>query len=109
MKQIQFAIENATLIINLPTDIYSKEAILNSIYWQLGNFKVFFAKTNENGYKISIDIRNVSKDRLDTFKHEFSSDLIDFELREIINHESQNVKELIIAKAFSDGLLDDLQ
>jgi hypothetical protein len=35
-------------------------------------------------------------------------DLIDFSLRETINRETTNIRELLIAKAFSNGEYDEI-
>jgi hypothetical protein len=35
-------------------------------------------------------------------------DLVDFNLRDIVTKETQNVRDLLIAKAFSNGEFDEL-
>ena len=35
-------------------------------------------------------------------------DLVDFQLRQIIHEETHNLRDLIIAKAFANGNLDEL-
>jgi len=50
----------------------------------------------------------LSLQQKESLKNSFSNELLDYELREVVNRETKSIRELIIAKAFANGALDDL-
>ena len=46
---------------------------------------------------------------LQLYQQKLTRDLIDFNLRDIVTKETQNVRDLLIAKAFSHGEFDEVQ
>lgn len=91
------------------TSLYSKEAILKCLYWFGDKFhtNVSLADTS---YQISLKPlanANVKEDELDLYLQKLERDLIDFQLRDTITKETQNVRDLLVAKAFSNGEFDE--
>jgi hypothetical protein len=50
----------------------------------------------------------LSSDELENLLLKVERDLVDFNLRDIVTKETQNVRDLLIAKAFSNGEFDEL-
>ena len=49
----------------------------------------------------------MKEDELDLYLQKLERDLIDFQLRDTITKETQNVRDLLVAKAFSNGEFDE--
>lgn len=100
---------NSTIIsLFLDSQIYSKEAILKGLYWFSADFLVelksgndFFQVTLKPIEKKTVDEMKVQYERLNQL-------MVDFQLRQIIHSETENIRDLIVAKAFSNGQLDEL-
>lgn len=108
MQQIIFKEDGTFLNIFIPQRLYSKEAILNFLYWKLHESSVHFSVFSDKEFQVSIELSAFSIAQIDEFKKTLSNELIDYELREIVQNQTKNVRELIIAKAFANGTLDDL-
>jgi His-Xaa-Ser system protein HxsD len=52
-------------------------------------------------------IPTLKKKNLELYQQKLERDLIDFNLRDIVTKETQNVRDLLIAKAFSNGEFDE--
>lgn len=109
MEKIKIHRTKKNLKILIPRALYSKEAILNCLYWHLDKPNVQFSLASNENYLININATNLSLLQLDNIENTFTNELIDFELREIVRRETINIKELIIAKAFANGALDNLK
>jgi His-Xaa-Ser system protein HxsD len=107
MKKIKINRTKKSLKILIPQALYSKEAILNCLYWHLDKPHVQFSLTSDENYLVSINATNLSLLQIENIENTFTNELIDFELREIVSRETTNIKELIIAKAFANGALDN--
>ena len=108
MEQIVFKEDDKFLHIFIPRRLYSKEATLNCLYWKLNELNIRFSIYSEREFQVSIDLKNLSLHQKENLKDTFSNDLLDYELREIVHRETKSIRELIIAKAFANGALDDL-
>lgn len=109
MQQIIFKEDDTFLNIFIPKKLYSKEAILNFLYWKLNESFIHFSIFSDKEFQVSIELSAFSVQQIDDFKKTISNELIDYELREIVSKETKNIRELIIAKAFANGTLDDLE
>ena len=109
MEQINFKEDGKSLYIFIPRKLFSKEAILNCLYWRLGRSQVQFLQFSEEEFQVSLNLSRLSNKQIINLKTTFTNDLIDYELREIVSKETRNLRELIIAKAFANGTLDDLE
>jgi His-Xaa-Ser system protein HxsD len=69
------------------------------------------AKPENVTYRVSvkpISTMQLSSDELENLLLKVERDLVDFNLRDIVTKETQNVRDLLIAKAFSNGEFDEL-
>ena len=86
----------------LDAQSYSLEAVKKCLYWYSDRLS-FDIKCIENQITINIEPINgeSSNDINDILIKEIKSDIIDFEVRQIVNNETKIVKQLLIAKAFA--------
>ena len=108
MEQIIFKEDDKFFKIFIPQRLYSKEAILNCLYWKLNDCNIRFSVFSEREFQVSLDLTALTLQEKESLKNTFSNELLDYELREVVNRETKSIRELIIAKAFANGALDDL-
>lgn len=102
-------IHNGTIELEISGNLFSKVTVLKTLYWFGDKFLVDIAP-KENNYLVSLkplSSSNLSNDDLEHYLQKVQRDLIDFSLRETINNETTNIRELLIAKAFSNGEYDE--
>lgn len=110
-NEIQSSIdENNKIIINVDSRIFSREAVLKCLYWYSDKFevKIFL---NQNDYTIIFKPISVESNidlNLEDYRLKLLRDLIDFNLRDIVTKETKNIRDLLIAKAFSHGEYEEL-
>ena len=99
------------IIAYAPISLYSKDSIFKCVYWYGDKYNVKVSLIEVSAFKISLRPlngeefpSNKSKDILQKLER----DLIDFNLRDIVTKETQNIRDLLIAKAFSNGELDEM-
>ncbi|MDM1530894.1 His-Xaa-Ser system protein HxsD [Myroides odoratimimus] len=93
--------------IKLNKEIFSKDAIMKCLYWYTNIFLIDIT-SNESDFFLKLDLIDKSKESLlDDYKVKLNQDIIDFNLRDIITKETHNVRDLLIAKAFSHGEYDE--
>jgi His-Xaa-Ser system protein HxsD len=107
--QTKNGIIDDSIIVYADISIYSKDAILKCLYWYGDKFHttVFL---EEQSYKIVLTplaSQPISKGDLEPFQLKLERDLIDFNLRDIVTKETKNIRDLLIAKAFSNGEFDE--
>jgi His-Xaa-Ser system protein HxsD len=101
--------------IYLDPRIYSKEAILKASYWSTGIAYVRIPESPDNRLVVRFELKqtlpslaNPKPITIHDFVKEFCNSLLDFELRRVVEIETGQVRQLIVAKAFSDsGVLED--
>ena len=104
-------IKDNEIIVFADTSLFSKDSILKCLYWYGDKFHANFSFADSNTYRVSI--KPVSNNQLSQQEQEnlllkLERDLVDFNLRDIVTKETQNVRDLLIAKAFSSGEFDEL-
>ncbi len=112
--QSEFDSESSATIY-LDPRIYSKEAVLKASYWSTGIAYVRLPEPADNRLIIQIELKNrvpsLANPRpitIEEFVKEFCNSLLDFELRRAVEIETGQVRQLIVAKAFSEsGVLED--
>jgi His-Xaa-Ser system protein HxsD len=85
--------------IALDKKTYPIEAIRNTIYWFSEEFSILLSEKEDFFVVSSIDFDELSKKK-------FIKSLNDFALREQINLESKDIKNLVISKAFYPDLIN---
>jgi His-Xaa-Ser system protein HxsD len=107
--ELQNKIHNGTIELVIDGKLFSKDTVLKTMYWFGDKFLIDIA-TKEDNFLVSLkplSSLNLSNDDLEHYLQKAQRDLIDFSLRETINKETTNIRELLIAKAFSNGEYDE--
>lgn len=83
------------------------ESVLNKcFYWYGKDYNVNITE-NDTDYVIELSTVNGEILNQDILVHKINRDLNDFRLRDIVASETKNIRELLIAKAFSHYQDDD--
>jgi len=109
--QFQNEIKDNEIIVFADTNLYSKDSIFKCLYWYGDKFHTNLSFADSNTYRVSvkpISTMQLSSDELENLLLKVERDLVDFNLRDIVTKETQNVRDLLIAKAFSNGEFDEL-
>jgi His-Xaa-Ser system protein HxsD len=85
--------------IELHKSIYPIEAIRNTIYWLSEDLSILISEKKDFFIVTSDDFDEVNKKK-------FLKSLNDFSLREQINLETKDIKNLVISKAFYPDLIN---
>jgi His-Xaa-Ser system protein HxsD len=104
-------IKDNEIIVFASSVLYSKDSIFKCLYWYGDKYHTHIAVTNNDYYRISLKPKSseaLSHEELEHILLKLERDLIDFNLRDIVSKETQNIRDLLIAKAFSNGEFDEL-
>jgi His-Xaa-Ser system protein HxsD len=101
--------------ISLDPRIYSKDAILKACYWYTGIAYIHMPESPDEKLLIRVELKQRTPNleapkplTIDEFLPEFYNSLLDFELRRQVEAETASIRQLILAKAFSEsGVLED--
>jgi His-Xaa-Ser system protein HxsD len=109
--QLQNEIKDNEIIVFADTSLYSKDSIFKCLYWYGDKFHTNVSFANSNTYRVSVkpvSTTILSQQEQENLLMKLERDLVDFNLRDIVTKETQNVRDLLIAKAFSNGEFDEL-
>ena len=101
--------------IRLDPRVYSREAILKTSYWHTNIAYIVLPESADDRLIVKIRLKhsgptleNPKPITVTEFVGEFCNSLLDFELRRQVETETAPVRQLILAKAFSEsGILED--
>ena len=101
--------------IRLDPRLYTKEAILRTCHWFSDVAYVYFPESTDGRFVVSVTLKpvpptltNPNPPRIDDVVGEFCNSLLEFELRRQVEAETAPVRQLILAKSFSEsGILED--
>lgn len=97
----------STFQVRLHTSLYSKDAIFKCLYWYSNDFECKVDVVTDY-YIVEFHSKNeINEKSIEKFKEKFSSDIIDFNLRDIVAKETETIRNLLVAKAFSHGEYDE--
>jgi len=99
------------IIVFAEKSLYSKDAVFKCMYWYGDKFHVSVSEADSTAYRIVLkpnDTLQFESVDLELFRQKLERDLIDFNLRDIVTKETRNVRDLLIAKAFSNGEFEEL-
>ena len=105
-------ITDKTIIVYNEASIYSKDALFKCLYWYSDKFQVSINSVEDKYYEIKLKPNSsfvISNEDLQYYLLKLERDIIDFNLRDIITKETANVRDLLIAKAFSHFDSEDFQ
>ena len=103
-------IKDGEIVASIDASLFPKEVIIKTLYWFGDKFHTNISLVGNNFYSVSLkplQSANLKDEDLELYLQKFERDLIDFELRSIVTRETQNIRELLVAKAFSNGEFDD--
>lgn len=107
----QNEIKDNEIIVFADTSLYSKDSIFKCLYWYGDKFHTNVSFADSNTYRVSVkpvSTNQLSQQEQENLLLKLEKDLVDFNLRDIVTKETQNVRDLLIAKAFSNGEFDEL-
>ena len=108
-------LSDSSVTIYLDPRIYSREAILKASYWFTKIAYIRIPESADTRLAIQIELKQTAPSlaipnptSIQQFTKEFCNSLLDFELRRHVEIETAAVRQLIVAKAFSEsGVLED--
>ncbi len=98
-------IVDSKIILNLDSSVYSRDALVKCLYWYADRFEIDMHKDVQGNYGLELKPRptlNVQEGELEKLLLKLKQDLVDFNLRDLVTKETKNIRELLIAKAFSN-------
>ena len=107
----QNEIKDNEIIVFADTSLYSKDSIFKCLYWYGDKFHTNLSFADSNTYRVAVkpvSTNHLSQQEQESLLLKLERDLVDFNLRDIVTKETQNVRDLLIAKAFSNGEFDEL-
>lgn len=109
---MEYYLQNNEISIHLNNKIYSLDAIFKCIYWYGNKWNVIIDEdSTENNYLILIKSKDLDFEfdnkKSEILTSKFLNDINDFQLRDIITKETKNIRDLLVAKAFSNGEFDE--
>ena len=105
----QNEIKENEILVYADVSLYSKDSIFKCLYWYGEKFRTNISFADTNTYRISITPLNpLNNQDLEEYLQKLERDLVDFNLRDIVTKETSNIRDLLIAKAFSNGEFDEL-
>ena len=106
--QPENSIQDSKITYFANSKIFPEEVIIKCIYWYTDKFFISVDFEKDKYYKIILKPKNeLSESKLSFYLNKLSNDLIDFKLRDTITKETQNIRELLIAKAFSNYVSEE--
>jgi His-Xaa-Ser system protein HxsD len=102
-------VRDGEIAVWVDASLFSAEVVMKTVYW-FGD--KFHTSIYTEGGLHCITLRSaiqgaVKEEELDGYLQKLQRDLIDFSLRDTINHETRNIRDLLVAKAFSNGEFDE--
>jgi len=98
--QIEF-IDDLNLKVIVESEIYGSDIIHKCFYWYTKNYSIDISQKLD---KIEVLIGGISlNENKEELVTKIKRDVIDFKTRDIISKETKNIRELLIAKAFSNN------
>jgi His-Xaa-Ser system protein HxsD len=107
----QYDFKNNEIVVFADSSLYSKDSIFKCLYWYGDKYITSVSFADSNTYMISvkpISTNIMSQEEQEILLQKLQRDLVDFNLRDIVTKETQNVRDLLIAKSFSNGQFDEL-
>src|SRR4051794_17052393 len=90
--------------------LYSKEVVYKCLYWFGDKFSTVVSYADPATYRVTLKpLVSVALNDADLIMYlqKFERDLVDFQLRDLIVKETGNVRDLLLAKAFSNGEFEE--
>ena len=90
------------IIFTIDSKIYNLDVVHKCFYWYGNNFSVDVDFIDNEYLKVTLKkFEEREEDNIDFIIDKVKRDLVDFKLRDTVTKETQNIRDLIIAKAFA--------
>ncbi|MEJ2884359.1 His-Xaa-Ser system protein HxsD [Pedobacter sp. GR22-6] len=99
---MNYKLTDQVCMFSIDKAIYSIETIHKCFYWYTGDFDVDINSDGESIYQVTMSPKTNTDCDFAMVIERVKQNLIDFKLREIVNKETQTIRELIVAKAFAN-------
>lgn len=101
------SIKDGQIAVFLDSRVYKQESILKCLYWYSDKFNTS-VDLLENQYRVCLSPNSQNQNiNLEETYDKLLRDLLDYNLRQIVTNETKNIRDLLIAKAFSNGEFDE--
>ena len=99
----------SSVVVEVDLAILSTEALLKTCYWFSRDFVCDIRNRSETGAELWLTPRSLATDpELASVRDAFMTSAMDFALREKIEARTSGIRDLLLAKAFSEsGVLED--
>jgi len=101
--------EGLRTVVSLDRALFNSEVVLKACYWLSRDFSCEIVESQSDSIRVVITPRHDSTvEDLSTIKDAFLVSVADFALREKVDAKTSGVRDLLLAKAFSEsGVLED--
>jgi len=95
--------------VQLDRGLFSEEAVLKACYWFSKEYSCEITRTTERSLEVTLKPRQaLMAEALESTRDAFVGTVMDFALREKIEAKTSGIRDLLLAKAFSEsGVLED--
>lgn len=93
----------------IDTSIYNENVISKVLYWLIDLFFIERKNINNDNQQILLEKKKglISETDFVQIREKLSQDFIDFKTRDIVNRETQNIRDILYVKAFANN--DDFE
>jgi His-Xaa-Ser system protein HxsD len=99
--------DRGSISVRIAHDLVSSEALLRACYWFSRDF-VCDVRSDGADHIVRLETKGDSGDSLDGVQERFVTSALDFSLRERVNTKTASLRDLLLAKAFSEsGVLEE--
>jgi His-Xaa-Ser system protein HxsD len=100
--------ERASISFRVSTSLVSTEALLKTCYWFSGSFVCDVSDDGNNESIVSLKPKADSQESPQDVRERFTAQAMDFAVRERVALKTADVRDLLLAKAFSEsGVLEE--
>lgn len=93
--------DSKTLSLVFHKENYSRKIIYKCLYWYTDRYDMDISEKNQS-YEVVMTLNSGEEIDVPFLIQKLKQDIADYKLREIVYEETKNIKELIMAKAFSN-------
>jgi His-Xaa-Ser system protein HxsD len=100
---MEFQLEEKRLVLFVEKTLYSEDVLFKCFYWYGNNYSVKISEHENSSFCVVIELLPSAPVEFDSkaLCEKVLRDLNDFKLRDIVSKETQNIRELLVAKAFA--------
>lgn len=91
--------------IKIDTAIFNDTVITKTLYWLQCDYLVFWNTLKDNIQNIILEKKDgtISEEEFMKLKSRLNQNLIDFKIRDVVNKETKNIRDILYIKAFANG------